>query len=114
LTSRSIGFFRRIIAPFLLASLQTKDLWAVLNSAPPSSLIKAYVFGTLWGGGCDAQRILASGTPAEVEAEVARAMEAFKPGGGYVFAGIHNIQGEVPSENVVALFETAFARGSYS
>ncbi len=36
------------------------------------------------------------------------------PGGGYIFAGIHNIQGEVPPENVVALFDTAFARGFYS
>ncbi|MBN1938854.1 MAG: hypothetical protein JW843_04665, partial [Candidatus Aminicenantes bacterium] len=67
-----------------------------------------------WGGGCDAQRVLASGTPAEVEAEVARAMEAFKPGGGYVFAGIHNIQGEVPPENIIALFDAAHGYGNYA
>jgi len=45
------GFFSWIIAPVLLASLQTEDLWAVLTSAPLSSLIKAYIFGALWGVG---------------------------------------------------------------
>jgi len=45
------GFFSWIIAPFILASLQTKDLWAVISSAPPDALIKAYIFGALWGVG---------------------------------------------------------------
>lgn len=67
-----------------------------------------------WGGGCDAQRILPTGTPGDVSAAVAAAMAAFKPGGGYVFAGIHNIQGEVPPENIVALFDAAYKHGFYS
>jgi uroporphyrinogen decarboxylase len=66
-----------------------------------------------WGGGCDAQRVLARGTAAEVAAEVRRNLAAFMPGGGYVFAGIHNIQGEVPPENVIALFDTAYEYGFY-
>ena len=40
-------------------------------------------------------------------------MAAFKPGGGSVFNGIHNIQGEVPPENIVALFDTAYEEGFY-
>lgn len=66
-----------------------------------------------WGGGCDSQRVLPRGTPSEVAAEVRRSLDAFKPGGGYVFSGIHNIQGEVPPENIVALFEAAFEHGFY-
>jgi uroporphyrinogen decarboxylase len=66
-----------------------------------------------WGGGCDAQRILSRGTPAEVAAAVRRSLAAFKPGGGYVFNSIHNIQGEVPPENIVALFDTAYEAGFY-
>jgi uroporphyrinogen decarboxylase len=66
-----------------------------------------------WGGGCDSQRVLPRGTPSEVAAEVRRSLDAFKPGGGYVFSGIHNIQGEVPPENIVALFEAAFEYGFY-
>ena len=66
-----------------------------------------------WGGGCDAQRILSRGTPAEVAAAVRRSLAAFMPGGGYVFNSIHNIQGEVRPENIVALFDTAYEEGFY-
>jgi len=66
-----------------------------------------------WGGGCDSQRVLPRGTPSEVAAEVRRNLEAFMPGGGYVFSGIHNIQGEVPPENIIALFDAAFEHGFY-
>jgi len=67
-----------------------------------------------WGGGCDSQRVLPRGAPSEVVEEVRRNLEAFKPGGGYVFSGIHNIQGEVPPENIIALFDTAHESGFYS
>jgi uroporphyrinogen decarboxylase len=66
-----------------------------------------------WGGGCDSQRVLPRGTPSEVAREVRRNLEAFKPGGGYVFSGIHNIQGEVPPENIEVLFDAAFEYGFY-
>ncbi|MEN6426472.1 MAG: uroporphyrinogen decarboxylase family protein [Phycisphaerales bacterium] len=65
-----------------------------------------------WGGGCDAQHILPFGTPEQVREQVRRNMEIFKPGGGYVFNGIHNIQADVPPENVVALFDAAYEYGS--
>ncbi len=64
-----------------------------------------------WGGGCDAQHILPFGTPEEVREQVRRNMEIFKPGGGYVFNGIHNIQADVPPENIVALFDAAYKYG---
>ncbi len=69
---------------------------------------------TFWGGGCDAQHILPFGTPEEVREQVRRNMEVFKPGGGYVFNGIHNIQADVPPENIVALFDAAYEYGSYN
>jgi uroporphyrinogen decarboxylase len=33
-------------------------------------------------------------------------MRIFGPGGGFVFNSIHNIQPQVPVENVLALYET--------
>ena len=66
-----------------------------------------------WGGGCDVQRVLPRGTLAEVEANVRRNLEAFKPGGGYVFNSVHNIQGDVRPENLIALFDTAYEYGFY-
>jgi uroporphyrinogen decarboxylase len=66
-----------------------------------------------WGGGVDAQHILPRGTPQEVAANVRRNLQALMPGGGYVFNNVHNIQGEVPAENIVALFDTAYECGFY-
>jgi len=67
-----------------------------------------------WGGGIDAQHVLPRGTPAEVAAEVRRNLQAFMPGGGYIFNNVHNVQGEVPPENIVALFDTAYEHGFYA
>lgn len=66
-----------------------------------------------WGGGCDSQHILPHGTPSEVAANVRSHLAAFMPDGGYVFNNIHNIQGEVPPENVVAMYDTAYEYGFY-
>jgi len=66
-----------------------------------------------WGGGCDAQHVLSRGTPGDVANDVRRHLSALMPGGGYVFTGIHNIQGEVPAANVIALFDTAYEEGFY-
>jgi uroporphyrinogen-III decarboxylase len=57
-----------------------------------------------WGGGVDTQRTLPFGTPAEVYREVRERIEIFAPGGGFVFNSIHNVQGNVPTENILALF----------
>jgi uroporphyrinogen decarboxylase len=66
-----------------------------------------------WGGGIDAQHVLPFAAPAEVRGAVRANLEAFKPGGGYVFNNVHNIQKGVPPENVVALFDAAFEFGGY-
>jgi uroporphyrinogen decarboxylase len=58
-----------------------------------------------WGGGCHTQYVLPGGTPAEVAADVRERLRVFAPGGGYVFAAIHNILPDVPPENVVAMFD---------
>ncbi|MFZ0732769.1 MAG: L-rhamnose/proton symporter RhaT [Candidatus Sulfotelmatobacter sp.] len=45
------GFFSWIIAPWILASWLTKDLFSVLHEAPSSALFWAFFFGLLWGVG---------------------------------------------------------------
>jgi uroporphyrinogen decarboxylase len=63
-----------------------------------------------WGGSCDSQGTLGNGTPKQVRDEVQRNLDAFHPReGGYVFAPIHNIQANVPPENIIALFDAAMA-----
>jgi L-rhamnose-H+ transport protein len=45
------GFFSWIIAPWILASINTNDLLAVLHEAPWSSIKWAYFWGAMWGLG---------------------------------------------------------------
>ena len=60
-----------------------------------------------WGGSLDCQKTLPFGTPEEVSSEVDRHIKIFAPGGGYVFASVHNIQANIPAENVITMFDTA-------
>lgn len=68
---------------------------------------------TFWGGGCDSQAVLPFGTPDEVAAEVKRRIDDLAPGGGFVFAPVHNVQAGVPSENTLTMFKTAREYGIY-
>lgn len=66
-----------------------------------------------WGGGVDTQHVLPFGKPQEVVDEVKRRIDDLAPGGGFVFAAVHNIQALVPPENIVAAFDTALEYGKY-
>ena len=58
-----------------------------------------------WGG-IDTRSILPKKTPAEVAAEVRRIAGILGEDGGYVLNPVHNIQPDVPPENVIALFDS--------
>ena len=55
-----------------------------------------------WGGGVDTQRVLSNETVEQVREDVSRHVNDLKPGGGFVFAAVHEIQANVPPENIVA------------
>ena len=57
--------------------------------------------------------VLGSGTPDEVRADTHKRIQDLAPGGGFVFAAVHNIQGDVPPENIMAMWETLQEFGSY-
>jgi uroporphyrinogen decarboxylase len=69
---------------------------------------------TFWGGAVDSQHVLPFGTADEVRDEVKRRIDDLAPGGGFVFATIHNIQAFVPPENIIATFDTALEYGWYA
>ncbi len=66
-----------------------------------------------WGGAIDTQNILPYGTPEEVKEETKRNINILAPGGGFVFSTVHNIQADVPPENIIAMWETLQQYGNY-
>jgi len=68
---------------------------------------------SFWGGGVDTQHVLPHGSPEEVKDEVKRRIDDLAPGGGFVFAAVHNIQPDVPPENLHAACETLQEYGVY-
>jgi uroporphyrinogen decarboxylase len=67
-----------------------------------------------WGGGVDTQDVLPHGTPQDVKDDVRRNLDALAPGGGYVFNTVHNIQADVPPENMIAMWEALQEYGVYA
>ena len=57
-----------------------------------------------WGGGINTQQTLPFGTPEECYNEAMERLNIFAPGGGFVFNTVHNIQGQTPMENMLAMF----------
>ena len=80
----------------------------------PAALKAGYGDRVCFHGGFDTQGVLPFGTEEEIVAEVQRVMDALKPGGGYIFSAAHNIQADVPPENVVTMLRAARRLGAYS
>jgi uroporphyrinogen decarboxylase len=66
-----------------------------------------------WGGGVDTQGVFYSGTPDQVREDVKRNIEALAPDGGFVFAAVHDIQADVPPENILAMWKAWQEYGGY-
>ncbi len=60
---------------------------------------------TFWGGGIDTQKVLPYASPEKVKEETLRLCEIFAKDGGFVFNTVHNVQANVPVENLVAMID---------
>lgn len=61
---------------------------------------------TFWGGGVDTQTTLMFGTPDDVRRQVYEQCDVLGRDGGFVFNTVHDIQANVPLENVISMIET--------
>lgn len=66
-----------------------------------------------WGGGIDTQKVLPFGKREDIFSEVAKRVGDLASGGGFVFAAVHNIQDDVPPENILAMVEALHKYGKY-
>lgn len=79
-----------------------------INAKDMDSKVLKEQFGdqlVFWGGGIDTQRVLAFGTKEEVRRQVMEQCEILGKDGGFVFNTVHNIQANVPVENVITMIE---------
>ena len=56
-------------------------------------------------------RVLNYGTEKDVYNEVVYKIKTFAPGGGYILNPIHNVQPDVPVENLLTMIDAAFEYG---
>jgi uroporphyrinogen decarboxylase len=74
---------------------------------------KQYGRDLCFQGGIDIQDVMPKGTPVDVRAHVADRARIMAPGGGYIFGTAHNLLPDVPTENILALFEAYQEFGQY-
>jgi len=91
----------------------------ILQSLQPAAMdleaLKREYGGHLaFQGGIDIQSTMPVGTPDQIRAEVKQRAETLGRGGGYIFCTAHNLLPDVPTENMVALFEAYLEHGSYA
>jgi uroporphyrinogen decarboxylase len=67
---------------------------------------------SFWGA-IDTHTVLPKGTTEDVRQEVKTQIESLGKNGGYVLAAVHNIQDDIPPQNIVAMVEAARAYGQY-
>jgi uroporphyrinogen decarboxylase len=111
----SCGNVRPLIPDFIEIGVQILNPVHIKATGMEPSALKRD-FGdalTFWGGGVDTQDTLPHGTPQQVRDEVKRNVETLAPGGGYVFNTVHNIQADVPIENIVAMYAALQEFGAY-
>jgi uroporphyrinogen decarboxylase len=73
----------------------------------PSILKKEFGKDLVFWGGIDVQKFLPNAVPEEVADEVKRIIDIMHIGGGYIFSPSHNIQADIPPQNLEAMYNTA-------
>ena len=110
----SDGTIRELLADFIEIGVQVINPVQVSAKGMDSAELKRD-FGrdlSFWGA-IDTQHVLPFGSPDDVKAEVKKRIHDLAPGGGFVIASCHNIQREVPPENVIAMIEASAEYGDY-
>jgi uroporphyrinogen decarboxylase len=78
----------------------------------PEKIKAAYGDRIVFHGGIDTQEILPFGTKETIEEVVKETIEVLNKNGGYIFAAAHNIQEDVPPQNLVYMLEAARRYGT--
>lgn len=100
----SCGAVTQLIPDFIEAGFDILNPIQVSAKGMDAESIKEK-FGkdlVFWGGGCNPQKTMPTATPEEVYAETRHTAQILSRGGGFVGGNIHNVQPDVPPENLLA------------
>lgn len=101
----SCGAIRDLIPAFMEAGAEVIDpLQITATGMNPEELKKEFGQSICFSGGIDEQQILPHCTPEEVKLEVERMIEIMSSDGGYFLGPTHNFQDDIPTENILAMY----------
>lgn len=107
----SCGATAELIDDFIEIGVDIVNPMQVSAAGMAPETLKARFGGrVVFWGGIDSQKTLPNGSPDDVRAEVRDRIAVMTPGGGYVMSPVHNIQPDVPPENIIALYDEAHRR----
>ena len=102
------GAVRELIPELIDAGVDVLDPVQVLAEGMEPAALKRDFGDTLcFSGGIDEQELLPRGTPEEVKDGVRRILDVMAPGGGFFLGSTHNFQEDIPTDNIVAMYEAA-------
>ncbi len=107
------GAVRKLVPDFIDMGIDALNPVQVSSAGMDTAELKAeYGRDVCFWGGIDTQHVMPHGAPGDVYSEVERRIRDLAPGGGYVLAAVHNLQDDVPPENILAMADAAREYGA--
>lgn len=104
----SCGSVRELIPSLIDLGVDVLDPVQVgARGMVPAELKREFGHRLSFSGGVDEQQLLNHGSPDEVRAGVRSLLDDMGHGGGFFLGPTHNLQCDIPTENVVAMYESA-------
>jgi uroporphyrinogen decarboxylase len=108
------GGIAPIVGDLVEAGVQVLNpIQSAAHGMDRAALKEAYGDRLAFHGSVDEQRVLVPGTPDDVVRETKECIDVLGKGGGYIVASSHELEADIPVENVVAMFDTALEYGRY-
>ena len=104
----SCGSVRQLIPAFIDIGVDVLDpLQVTAAGMIPAELKAEFGESLCFCGGVDEQELLRTSTPDDVEKGVHQLLDYMARGGGFFLGPTHNFQDDIPTENIVAMYEAA-------
>ena len=105
----SCGAIRQLIPDLIATGIDVLDpLQVKAVGMVPAELKAEFGRKICFSGGVDEQELLPRGTPEQVRQGVRSLLEEMAPGGGFFLGPTHNLQVDIPTENILAMYQTGW------